>query len=136
MLSSLRPLLAAITLGLAGAGLLAPAPLAAQAAAETRDYECFVLLQERRSGFAANTGMDPAQRAEILNNLTIISAYYAGIISRHPYHQVMTSLAAAQRQLAAATSEQRDLFATQCTNRYIAMLNSLTASSASVAPQG
>jgi len=134
--SSLRLVLAAITLGLAGAGLLAPAPLIARDAAEQRDFECFVLLQDRRNGISANASLDPAQRTQIVNNLTIISAYYAGIISRAPYHQVMANLVLARQQLANATSEQRDVFAAQCTNRYLTMLNTLTASAAQVAPQG
>ena len=136
MLATLRLVFAAMTLGLAGAGLLAPAPLSAQDAVEARDYECFVLLQERRNGIAANASLDPAQRAQIINNLTIISTYYAGIISRHPYNQVISNLASARQQIAAATPEQRDAFATQCTNRYLAMLEALTTNSAHAAPQG
>lgn len=133
---SLRLALAAITLGLAGAGLLAPAPLFAQNAVEQRDYECFVLLQERRTGINANAGLDPAQRAQIVNNLTIISAYYAGIISRAPYHQVIANLALASEQLGVATAEQRDLFATQCSSRYLTMFNALTANAAQRDSQG
>ncbi len=116
--------------------MLAPAPLAAQDTAEPRDYECFVLLQDRRTGISANASLDPAQRELIVNNLTIISAYYAGIISRAPYHQVLANLAIARQQLAAATAEQRDVFAGQCTNRYLTMLNSLTANSTQANPQG
>lgn len=129
MAHSLLSLLAAAGLGLAGAALVASAPLSAQttAASASRDFECFVLLQDRRTGISANAQLDAAQRAQIVNNLTIISAFYAGILSRLPYGDVLAGLAQARRDISAANAEQRDAFAAQCTNRYLTTLNSLTA---------
>ena len=131
MARSLLLCLAAIGLGVAGAAMIAPAPLSADIATpavDTRDFECFVLLQERRTGIAANLQLDAAQRAQIVNNLTIISAYYVGLMSRHPYDTVMTSLATAKRNIDAASAEQRDVFAGVCTNRYLTMVTAITAS--------
>ncbi len=135
MLATLRPVFAAMTLGLAGAGFLAPAPLSAQSVVQLRDYECVVLLQERRGGIGTNASLDPAQRAQIVNNLTIISAYYAGIVSRHPHDQVVDNLALARQQIASATPEHRDLLATLCTDRYLVTLEALSTHSAQAAPQ-
>ena len=128
MARSLLSSLAAIGMVAAGAGILAPAALSAQSSApvaEARDFECFVLLQQRREGISANAQLAPEQRAQIVNNLTIISAFYAGIISRAPYHAVMANLAAARANVAGGSAEQRDAFAAQCTNRYLSMLDAL-----------
>ena len=117
----------ALVLGLASV----PAPIhaqgqaAANANANAFDFQCFTLLRQRRAAMLADTQMQPAQRAEVVNNLTIIGGYYAGRLSMIASGDVVTGLAAARTALDSSTLEQRDMLATQCANTYLALIDVL-----------
>ena len=131
--------LAIAGLGLAGISLsaLAPAPAQAQDAqvlpSDPQDFQCFVLLQQRREAFIANRQLPTEQRAEFINNLTIISAFYAGRISHYPAGEAVSQFQSAVAQVNAATPEQRDAFANICSNFYVSVLNVLTTTRQQVA---
>ncbi len=93
--------------------------------ADPQDFQCFVLLQQRRTAFLANQQITPEQRAEVVNNLTIISAYYAGRISHYSTAEAVPQYRSANAAVAAATPEQQDEFANICANAYLNVMNVL-----------
>ena len=132
---------AAFSLAAAGLGLgsiALPAPALAQNTgvlpADPQDFQCFVLLQQRRGSYVANQQMDAAERAEVVNNLTIISAYFAGRISHYSSADAVAQFQTARAQIDGATPEQRDAFAGRCANFYLAVMNVLTTSGQQNAP--
>jgi len=126
--------LAATGMGLASV----PAPSFAQGSgvlpADSQDFQCFVLLQQRRSAFVANPQLDAVRKAELVNNLTIISAFYAGRISHYSSGEAVGSFAAATAEVNAATPQQRDGFANICTDFYLRVMDVLIASGQPPAP--
>ena len=130
--------LAATGMGLASV----PAPSFAQASgvlpADPQDFQCFVLLQQRREAFIANPQIDVARKAELVNNLTIISAFYAGRMSHYSSGEAIASFTAAAAEVNGATTQQRDGFANICTDFYLRVMDVLIASgqpaSAAVSP--
>ena len=119
-----------MALGLAGMTVPAPAALAQQAQpipSDPQDFQCFVLLQQRREAFIANQQITAQQRAEFVNNLTIISAFYAGRLSHYSSAEAVTQFQSATLEVNAATPEQRDAFANVCANFYLSVMNVLTA---------
>ncbi|QZH74856.1 MAG: hypothetical protein JY451_14590 [Erythrobacter sp.] len=103
----------------------APPPAQGVLPADPQDFQCFVMLQQRRNTFLANQQMDAAARAEVVNNLTIISAYYAGRISHYSSAEAIAQYRSANAAVAAATPEQQDEFANVCANFYLTVMNVL-----------
>lgn len=129
--------LAAMGLGLAGMSVPAPA-LAQQGAvlpADPQDFQCFVLLQQRRAAFMTNQQMPIEQRAQFVDNLTIISAFYAGRISHYSSAEAVPQFRSATAEIASATPEQRDAFANVCANFYVSVMNVLTTTGEQAATQ-
>ena len=93
--------------------------------ADTRDFECFVLLQQRRSDLVAATDISPDQRATLVNNLTIISAYYAGRISHYPGDQATAQFSAGRARIEGASLEQRGAAASSCADFYLSVMEVL-----------
>ncbi len=130
--------LAATGMGLASV----PAPSFAQASgvlpADPQDFQCFVLLQQRREAFIATPQLDVTRKAELVNNLTIISAFYAGRMSHYSSGEAIASFTAATAEVNGATTQQRDGFANICTDFYLRVMDVLIASgrpaNAAVAP--
>ncbi|RPF70322.1 hypothetical protein [Aurantiacibacter spongiae] len=126
---------ALIFANVAGLGLaIAPAPALAQQQAQPRsavlpsnpqDFQCFALMQQRRAAYIANPQAAPANRAELINNLTIISAFYAGRLTHYPAADAAAQFASARSELAAATPQQRDAFAGVCTQFYLTVMDAL-----------
>ena len=128
----------------AGLALIAPAPLAAQqqqaqqpAQAQqqarppiipmnVRDVRCYTLLRQRQANVLATEGIDQALRAQVVNNLVIVAAFYAGRLTHYPTEQAQAAFAQAQSDLAAATPDQREAFAGQCANFYLGVVEALT----------
>ncbi|WAT18403.1 hypothetical protein OZN62_02150 [Aurantiacibacter sp. MUD11] len=129
MLRSTLASLAALSMGLAGVSTLAPAPAAAQQAgvlpSDPQDFQCFVLMQQRRSLLMANTTLPAAQRVDILNNLTIISAFYAGRISHYSSADAVAQFRSAQQAINGASPAQLDEFANVCANFYLSVMQIL-----------
>ena len=131
--------LAVMSLGLAG--LSVPAPALAQQGgvlpADPQDFQCFVLLQQRRAAFMANEQLPVEQRAQFVDNLTIVSAFYAGRISHYSAGEAVAQFRNASAEIAAASPAQRDAFANVCTNFYVSVVNVLatTAEQAGSAPR-
>ena len=131
--------LAATGLGLASV----PAPSFAQPTAvqgsgflpaDPQDFQCFVLLQQRRAAFIANPQLDAVRKAELVNNLTIISAFYAGRISHYSSGEAVGNFASATTEVTDATAAQRDAFANTCTDFYLRVMDVLIASAPPAAP--
>ena|GEM_PF-1538345 len=136
--------LAATGLGLASV----PAPSFAQGAtiqstgaqgsgvlpADPQDFQCFVLLQQRRAAFIATPQLDAVRKAELVNNLTIISAFYAGRISHYSSGDAVGNFTAATTEVTGATPAQRDAFANICTDFYLRVIDVLIASGPPAAP--
>jgi len=124
----------AIGLGLASV----PAPSLAQQSgilpSDPQDFQCFVLLQQRRAVFLANQQLPVDQKAGFVNNLTIISAFYAGRISHYSSTEAVSSFAAANTEVNAASPEQRDAFANICANFYFRVMDLLVTSSQQTSP--
>ena len=99
-----------------------PAAPATVLPAEARDFECFVLMQQRRAEIAGATGMSAEQRATLVNNMTIISAYYAGRISHYPGDEATAQFSAAFDRIEQATPEQRGSAATACADFYLSVI--------------
>lgn len=125
---------AAMVLG--SAGLSVPTPAMSQAAgvlpSNPEDFQCFVLLQQRRDAFAQGAQLDPVQRAEFINNLTIISAFYAGRISHYSAAEAVVQFQSATEQVNGASAQQRDAFANNCANFYVSVMNVLMQTAAQV----
>jgi hypothetical protein len=129
-----------LTLWLAATGMglaFVPAPSFAQAsgvqgsgvlAADPQDFQCFVLLQQRREAFIASPQLDITRKAELVNNLTIISAFYAGRMSHYSSGEAIASFTAAATEVNGATPQQRDAFANICTDFYLRVMDVLIAS--------
>lgn len=127
----LRALLAALALGsgLAGGIALAPAPALAQDGrvlpSDPQDFQCFVLMQQRRAQLANSAQMPPEQRAEILNNLTIISAFYAGRLSHYSSAEAVAQFRQAAGLINGSDRQQLDRFANTCANFYLSVMEVL-----------
>ena len=122
--------LACTAMGLAGTVLPVPALAQQQARvlpSDPQDFQCFVLMQQRRDAFIANQQLSVEQRTEFVNNLTIISAFYAGRISHYSSAEAVNQFQSATLEVNAATPEQRDAFANVCANFYLSVMNVLTA---------
>ena len=120
-------------LGMIGCGLAMCAtssPASAQQArvlpSDPQDFQCFTLMQDRRDAFLANRSLDEARRAEFVNNLTIISGFYAGRLSHYSAADAQTQFQSARSELDAATPQQRDAFANICTDFYLSVMTALT----------
>jgi len=129
----------ACCLALTGLGLASvPAPGLAQGSgvlpADPQDFQCFVLLQQRRSAIIANPQLDAERKGELVNNLTIISAFYAGRISHYPSTDAGGNFAAATSEVNGASAEQRDGFANICANFYLQVMDVLIAGGGQPAP--
>ncbi|WP_338244989.1 hypothetical protein [Aurantiacibacter hainanensis] len=126
-----RARLAALALaaGLAGGISLAPAPALAQSArvlpSDPQDFQCFVLMQQRRGQLANAASMTPEQRSEILNNLTIISAFYAGRLSHYSSAEAVAQFRQAAGLIASSNRQQLDRFANTCANFYLSVMEVL-----------
>ncbi len=123
----LRASFAALALG---AGLATvPAPALAQnnqvLASNPQDFQCFVLMQQRRAQVAGAANLTPEQRVDILNNLTIISAFYAGRLSHYSSEEAVTQFRSAASLIANANRQQRDNFANTCANFYLSVMEVL-----------
>lgn len=122
--------LAALGMGLAGVTTLAPAPALAQQSgvlpSDPQDFQCFVLMQQRRTLLTADRTLQPAQRADILNNLTIIAAFYAGRISHYSSAEAVFQFQSANAAIRGASPVQLDTFANTCANFYISVMQLLT----------
>ncbi|MCB2065065.1 MAG: hypothetical protein KDE15_00325 [Erythrobacter sp.] len=118
--------LAALGLGLASV----PAPVLAQQGgvlpSDPQDFQCFVLMQQRRALLTADRTLPPAQRADILNNLTIIAAFYAGRISHYSSAEAVFQFQSASAAVRGASPAQLDTFANTCANFYISVMQILT----------
>lgn len=128
---ALLALLAATGLGLAVPSAPAHAQRGGVLPSDPQDFQCFVLLQERRAAFIASPTMDPTQKAEFVNNLTIISAFYAGRMSHYSSAEMVANFASANREVANATPQQRDAFANICANFYFQVMNVLVSTNQS-----
>lgn len=133
--------LAIAGLGLAGITLSALSPTEAYAQqaqvlpSDPQDFQCFVLLQQRREAFLANQQIPVEQRAEFVDNLTIISAFYAGRISHYSAAEAVGQFQSAVTEVNAATPEQRDAFANICSNFYVSVVNVLNTTRQQVGTQ-
>lgn len=96
--------------------------------ADPQDFQCFVLLQQRRAAVLANPQLETVRKAELVNNLTIISAFYAGRISHYSSGEAVGSFASATTEVTGATPQQRDAFANICTDFYLRVMDVLVAS--------
>ncbi len=117
---------AAMSMGLAAA----PAPTLAQAGqgvlpSNPQDFQCFVLMQQRRTLLTADTSLPAAQRVDILNNLTIIAAFYAGRISHYSSAEAVSQFQSANAALRGASPAQLDNFANTCANFYLSVMQIL-----------
>ena len=139
-----KPFRMAMTLGLAAAIGALPAPFLSSSAnaqsgvlpSDPQDFQCFVLLQQRRKAFVESPTLDPVRRAEFVNNLTIISAFYAGRISHYSSAEMVASFDSAIQEVAAASPQQRDGFANICANFYFRVMNVLSATLENTQPEG
>ncbi len=123
----MRATLAALALG---AGLATvPAPALAQDAgvlpADPQDFQCFVLMQQRRTELSNLTSMPADQRVDILNNLTIISAFYAGRLSHYSSAEAVSQFRSAVGLIANSNRQQLDSFASTCANFYLNVMEVL-----------
>ncbi|MWV27970.1 hypothetical protein [Aurantiacibacter rhizosphaerae] len=123
----MRATLAALALG---AGLAnVPAPALAQSAAflpaEPQDFQCFTLMQQRRTQVANAPSLTAEQRVEILNNLTIISAFYAGRLSHYSSAEAGSQFRAAATLIGNSNRQQLDAFANTCANFYLSVMELL-----------
>ncbi len=134
----LRATIAALALG---AGLAsAPAPALAQnpgyLPAVPQDFQCFVLMQQRRTQLAGANNLSPEQRVEIMNNLTIISAFYAGRLSHYSSAEAVSQMRAATELVNSSNRRQLDAFANTCASFYLSVMEVLGTTSAQAnAPQ-
>lgn len=139
----LRRALASIAaLGLGLTAVSAPIPALAQVSqgvlpSNPQDFQCFVLMQQRRGLLSVNTTLPAQQRVDIMNNLTIISAFYAGRISHYSSADAVFQFQSAQAALGGASPAQLDEFANTCANFYLSVMNVLdsTAQQAAAARQ-
>ncbi len=104
----------------------------AQAATSSRtlpavlsDFRCYALLTERRDAFMASSEDLSVQQVEVINNLTIIAAFFAGRITHYSNDEAQPMFDTARAQIAAASAEQRDRLAQACTNGYLGVINYL-----------
>ena len=123
----------AIALGLAAT----PAPFAAQAQGQRQpavpnilpmniaDVRCHVLLRQRLDAYVADNRVATEERVKVVNNLIIISAFYAGRLSLYPADDAVDAYARARRDIARITSEQRDRVAQECASFYRNVTGSL-----------
>ena len=112
---------------------LASAPASAQVLpADPQDFQCYTLMQDRRAALLQNRTLPPTQRADIYNNLTIISAFYAGRISHYSSAEAVGQFQSARAELDGATPEQRDAFANICANFYVSVTDLLGSTMQSV----
>lgn len=122
--------LAALGMGLAGVSTLAPAPALAQQGgvlpSDPQDFQCFVLMQQRRTLLTADRTLPAQQRVDILNNLTIIAAFYAGRISHYSSAEAVAQFQSANAAIHGASPAQLDTFANTCANFYISVMQILT----------
>ena len=121
--------LAVASLGLAGVSTLAPAPALAQQQgvlpSNPQDFQCFVLMQQRRSQLATTATLPPEQRVDIMNNLTIISAFYAGRLSHYSSAEAVAQFRMAAGLIANSNRQQLDNFANTCANFYLSVMEVL-----------
>ena len=92
---------------------------------DPQDFQCFVLLQQRRAQLANGSQMRPEQRAEIINNLTIISAFYAGRLSHYSSDEAVAQFREAAGLIAGSDRQQLDRFANTCANFYLSVMEVL-----------
>ncbi|MGB3796351.1 MAG: hypothetical protein WA957_08605 [Alteraurantiacibacter sp.] len=123
----LRAFAAALALG---AGLAnVPAPALAQNAgvlpADPLDFQCFTLMQQRRTQLANAANMPADQRVDIMNNLTIISAFYAGRISHYASNEAVAQFRSATQLIGNSNRQQLDIFANTCANFYLSVMEVL-----------
>ena len=122
----LRVLFAALALGAGLANVPAPA-LAQQGVlpANPQDFQFFVLMRQRRTQLAPVATMPPEQRVDIMNNLTIISAFYAGRLSHYSSAEAMAQFRVAANLIANSNQQQLDNFANTCANFYLSVMEVL-----------
>lgn len=130
----------ALGAGLAISPVPAPTPAHAQQgqvlAADPQDFQCFVLMQRRRAELSATSTMAPDQRVDILNNLTIISAFYAGRLSHYSSAEAVAQFRLASSLIANSNRLQLDNFANTCANFYLSVMEVLaTTNTQANAPQ-
>lgn len=123
----MRATFAALALG---AGLAnVPAPALAQNAgvlpADPQDFQCFVLMQQRRAELANNNSMSADQRVDIMNNLTIISAFYAGRLSHYSTAEAVPQFRSGAALIRNSNRQQLDTFANTCANFYLSVMDVL-----------
>ena len=123
----MRATFAALALG---AGLAnVPAPALAQNAgvlpADPQDFQCFVLMQQRRTELAGNNSVPPEQRVDIMNNLTIISAFYAGRLSHYSTADAIPQFRSAAMLIRNSNRQQLDTFANTCASFYLSVMEVL-----------
>ncbi len=118
----------ALGAGLALSPVPAPTPALAQQGtlpANPQDFQCFVLMQQRRTELLNTASMPPEQRVDILNNLTIISAFYAGRLSHYSSAEAVGQFRAASTLIANSNRQQLDNFANTCANFYLSVMEVL-----------
>ncbi|MFB0611467.1 hypothetical protein [Aurantiacibacter poecillastricola] len=123
----LRALVSMLALG-AGLAIAPPPALSQQGRvlpADPQDFQCFVLMQQRRAVLSRNNSIPPQQRADILNNLTIISAFYAGRLSHYSSAEAVSQFRSAAAIISGSTDEQLDTFANDCASFYLSVMDVL-----------
>jgi len=119
----------ALGAGLALSPVPAPTPAFAQQAtvlpSNPQDFQCFVLMQQRRAELVNAANMPPEQRVDILNNLTIISAFYAGRLSHYSSAEAVAQFRMAADLIANSNRQQLDNFANTCANFYLSVMEVL-----------
>lgn len=122
----------ALSLAIAAGLAVMPAPLAARAKhsrnagarhtlpANPSDFFCFVLLQKQIDGYPG--GGKTASDQEIVNNLKIVSAFYAGRMTHYPAADAQRNFTVAYKDLKAAKADQLPARVTKCTNFYLQVM--------------
>ncbi|GAA5057915.1 hypothetical protein GCM10023208_23890 [Erythrobacter westpacificensis] len=119
----------ALGAGLAISSVPASTPALAQQQgtlpADPQDFQCFVLMQQRRTELLNTASLPPEQRVDILNNLTIISAFYAGRLSHYSSAEAVSQFRSAANLIASSNRQQLDTFANTCANFYLSVMQVL-----------
>lgn len=110
-------------------GLL-PTPASAQTAPTTLptnvdDYRCFVLIQDRQKAYLANTAIDEVERVQVVNNLIIIAAFFAGRMTHYSTDSAEQTFERVRGELAAMTPAQRTEQGNRCANFYLSVIELL-----------
>lgn len=124
----------AIGLGLAAmpAPFLFPNPAQAQAAQASdtlptnlNDYRCFVLIQDRQQAYMSNAEIDEIELVQVVNNLIIIAAFYAGRMTHYSTVGAEENFATVRAELADMSPEARTETGNNCATFYLSVIELL-----------